>query len=118
MLIIFERHLFGSWDPDSYGSLETVIDPPLKTGQSTNHDNTSSQSTPDALEAKFGKNFSSTLGRFRHLGNNSVSRMRYNSTSNTGDVTRGESDAQVSALGVGFLGSSEDFLVESFFDLK
>jgi hypothetical protein len=45
----------------THGSLEGIIDPPLETSEGTDHDNTSSKTTPDTTKAKLAENLTSRL---------------------------------------------------------
>jgi len=115
---LFRRaYLFLGGDPDANSGLEGIIDPPLKAGQGSNHDNTGSKATPNSFEAKLREDLSSTLSTLGHLGHHGVSRVRDNGASNTSDVARSESDTQVLSLGVSLLRGGEDVLVKGLLNL-
>ena len=92
--------LLSGWDTKSDGGLEGVIDPPLKSSKSTDHDDTGAEAAPDACEAKLTEHFSGGLSTFRHLSYDCVGRVRHNSAGDTGNVAGSEGDTKVSSLGV------------------
>jgi hypothetical protein len=51
------------------------------------------------------------------LGDEGVGGVRNDGANNTGEITRGESDTELSSFGIGFLGLSEDVGVEELDNL-
>jgi hypothetical protein len=92
----------------------------LLTGQCTNHDNPSSQSsggelTPSDLACDLTKALA-LVGALAHLRNERISRMRDDGADNTGEVTRSKGNAKLDVLGVGLLGCGKDVSVEHLDD--
>ena len=111
--------LFGrcsSRGSHSHGSLECIIDPPLETSQSADHDNTSTETAPDAAETELAENLAGRLATLGHLGDDGVCRVGNNGTNYTSSVTRGEGDTELGRLRVGLLRGSEDVFVEHLDD--
>lgn len=90
----------------SNSGLEGIIDPPLQTSKSTNHNNSSSKSSPQSREPDIpidGLNtIHSTSSGFNiiQFGNHSVRRMRHNRAEDTSQVTRRESNRKLGRLAV------------------
>lgn len=108
-----------SLQPNS--SLESIINPPLKTSQSTNHDNSGSQSSPKSIKSNVFVNgfhiihsgsFSFHVVQFRDHG---VSWMRNDGTDDTGEVSWSESDTKLSEFRVFIFGfSGKNVIVKHF----
>lgn len=73
--------------------LECVVDPPLETGQGTNHDDSCSQTVPEALEADVAIDFLDlghdwgVAGLLVKDGDHGVSWVRHDGAEDTGPVT-------------------------------
>lgn len=100
----------GKTEPD----LDGVVDEPLGSGESTNHDNPRCQSLPDSHEAEFLQGLAGgrPLGSV-HLGDDSVGRMGDNSAEDTSDVTSSESDDELFTLGALVTGLGNDVPISS-----
>lgn len=94
-------------------NLESVVDPPLETSKRADHDDTGTETVPEAFEADAAVNLANRAALLVHNGNHGVSGVRHDSAENTSPVASKEGDHQLSVLGVGFAGSGEDVLVES-----
>lgn len=108
----------GSLETD--GSLEGIVDPPLETGEGTNHKNSGKETSPETRETNLGVDVTNTLTlvfRSVHLGDHSISGVRDDGAEDTSQVTGHESNGQLLGLGVLVLGLSEDVSVEEFDDL-
>ncbi len=104
------------------GSLKGVIDPPLETGQGSNHDDTGSQTLDhevgiSKLRGNGADGLALVLG-LAEKGHNGVGRVGDDGADNSGNVTRGEGDSKLGGLGVGVTRSSKHVRVEQFHDLK
>lgn len=103
------------------GSLEGIVDPPLKTSQGTDHQDTSTQtSSAELLDANLGGDLAEGLTLvlgLTDLGDQAVSRVGYNGADYTSDVTRSEGNTKLGGLAVGFLGGGEDVIIEHFHGL-
>ena len=103
----------------SDGSLEWIVNPPLKTCQGTDHDDSCQKSTPKSLESNFGVNLSNLWSswsfRFSlrvQLWDHGIGWVRNNSAENTGQVTWSEGNTKLGWLVVVFFSLSEDVIVE------
>lgn len=112
--------LESSWSLKTNSSLETVINPPLQSSQSTNHENSGCESIPESFKSNLSINFSNILhcGSFIfnrvQFGNHSISRVRNNGTNNTSQITRSKSHRQLSGFAVFvFRFGSENVSIES-----
>ena len=94
------------------GHLEGVVDPPLETGERTNHEDSGTETLPETLEADVSVDLASGATLLVHDGDHRVSGVRDDSAEDTGEVTGHEGDHELSGLGVGALGGGEDVLVE------
>lgn len=103
---------------ETAGHLEGVVDPPLETGEGTNHNDSCSETVPETLETDFAVDFFDLLTSWCvgfslvEDGDHGVGGVRNDSAEDTSPVTRQESDHELGILGVGVLGSGEDILVE------
>lgn len=95
------------------GNLESVVDPPLETGERADHDDTSAETIPQTSEADSSVDFADGAALLVHDGDKSVSGVRNNSTEDTSPVTGNEGDHQLEVLGVRFAGGGENVGVES-----
>jgi len=100
--------------------LEGIIDPPLETGQSTDHDNSCSETSPESAESDLAVDLlhgievrSATLEGVK-LGDHSISRLGDEGTENTSNITRSESDSELGGLAVFFLGLGANVFVDGF----
>jgi len=93
-------HLWGWWTGNAQGDLYTVVDEPLQSGQSTDHDDTGRQSVPHAAEAQ-GLGHAHGAGSLGlvQLGDHHISGMGDHGAEHTGDVASGEGHDQLLALG-------------------
>lgn len=110
---------FSSSGLETAGHLEGVVDPPLETGESTNHNDSCSETVPETLETDFAVDFFNLLASWC-VGfslvedrNHGVSRVRDDGAEDTSPVTRQEGNHELGVLRVGVLGGGEDVLVES-----
>lgn len=107
-------------DLETNSSLEAVVDPPLETGEGTDHQNSGSETSPETGESNLrvdqGHGSECTTIRLNvvKLGDHSVSRLRDQSAENTSNVTRSESNRELLSLAVLVFWFSEDISVESF----
>jgi len=98
--------------------LEGIVDPPLETSQSTDHDDSGTHTSPETIETDITVDFldvihSATTSLDRvELRDHSISGLGDQSAEDTGNITRSESDGELSGLGVFILGSGEDSSVE------
>ena len=105
---------------ESHSSFESVIDPPLETGEGTNHEDSGAKTSPETSHTDFGVDLrhiftQSSFGfDIVQLGHHSVGGVTHDGAENTGQVTRGEGNAQLSSLGVFILGLGKDILIELF----
>jgi len=101
--------------------LEGIVDPPLKTSESTDHENTSTETLcKKILHADFACDLSdgfSFVAGFSELGHEGVGGVRNDGANDTSDVTRSKCDLQLGGLRVLILGLREDVGVESLDDL-
>ena len=80
----------------SHGRLEGVVDPPLESGQSTNHDDSCAQTSPKSFETNVcidllnGISDSTISLNIVQLGINGISRVGDNSAENSCHITRGK----------------------------
>ena len=107
---ISEVSLSGSLEAAS--NLEGIVDPPLETGEGTNHENTGTEAGPKTIEANLFVDLASSSTTLVHNGHHSVGGVRDNSAEDTSPVTGHESDHQLEGLGVGVAGLGEDVGVE------
>jgi hypothetical protein len=98
---------------ETNGGLEAVVDPPLETGECAYHDDTHAETLPEAHEADLlDDSADASLGGLVELGHEGVCGVRDDGAENTGDVTGGEGDSELSGLAVGVLGVGEHVGVE------
>ena len=99
--------------------LESIVDPPLKTCKGTDHNNSGHETCPKTLESDFLINTAYFLSGWSRLvaltvkfADHSISRMGYNCTENTSQITWGKGDTQLSCLVIVFFAFSEDIVIE------
>lgn len=114
----------SSGGSETHGSFESIIDPPLETGQGTNHENSGSETSPQSSHSDFSVNFlyiftergfRFNVIQFRHpkLSKlHGIGGVGYDGAEDTGQITRGESDSKLGGFAVFALGFSENMLVE------
>lgn len=87
----------------------------------TNHDDTSTETfSGKGDNTDFFCNSAEALALVRRLAklrDEGVGRVRDDSAYNTSEIARGEGDAKLSTLAVGFLGLREDMSIEELYDL-
>ena len=113
--------LLATGGAHAHGRLERIVDPPLEAGQSTDHDDTSTE----ALGGKGNKtglggngtNGLALISGLAHQGDHGISGMGDDGANDTGEVTGSECDSELSGLAVGVLRSGEDVRVEELDDL-
>ena len=100
-------------------SLPSIVDPPLQTGESTDHQNTSGKTVPASLPAEelHSLHHRDLLSRVVHLGDARVEGVGDQSTEDTSNVTGGEGDGQLSGLAVRLTRLGEAVLVEQTDDV-
>lgn len=103
----------------SDGGLEGVVNPPLETGEGTDHDDPGHQSSPESRKSNFSidpSDFGCQRSLLTSFGvqfrNHCVSRVRNNGAEDTSKVTRGEGNAQLGSLIVVFFAFGENVVVE------
>ena len=95
---------FASGGLETASDLEGVIDPPLETGEGTNHDDSCTETVPETLETDFTVDFLNLLASWSIAvslvedGDHGVSGVRHNSAEDTSPVTRQEGDHELGAL--------------------
>ena len=111
---VINRHLMTSRGRISAEGLPGIVNPPLQTRKSTDHQNTRSQTVPASLPSQelHSLDHRDLLSRVVHLGHARVERMRDQRTEDTGNVTRSEGDRQLHGLAVGLARLREHVLVE------
>jgi len=97
---------------ETASNLEGIVDPPLETGKSTNHDDTGTKTSPETIESNSGVDLTNSATLLVHDTNHSVGGVRHNSAENTSPVTSHECDHELEVLGVGFTRCSENVRVE------
>jgi len=103
--------------------LERVVDPPLETSQSTDHDDSGTHTSPETIETDITVDLLDVIHSATtsldtvELRDHSISGLRDQGAENTCNVTRSESDGELSGLGVFILGSGEDSCVEHLYSL-
>ena len=97
---------------EAHSDLEGIVDPPLETGEGTNHENTGAEAGPEAVEANARVDLASGATLLVHDGDHGVSGVRHDSAEDTGPVTRHEGDHELEGLGVRVAGGGEDVGVE------
>jgi len=104
-----------------HNGLEGIVDPPLETSKSTDHEDTSTKTlSHKVLNTDLASNLAEGLAlvlSLSELRDERVGRVRDDSADDTGEVTGSEGDAELSSLGVGLLGLGEDVGVEHLDDL-
>jgi hypothetical protein len=100
-------------------SLEGIVNPPLQTSQSTDHENPCTETSPESLETNLAiylrdllAERSSFLSLAVKFANHGVGWVRDDGTEDTCKVTGGESHSQLGWFGVGLLTLGEDVVVE------
>ncbi len=107
-------HLWGRGAGKSELDLHTVIDEPLQSSQGTDHNDPRSETSPHSSEAKgLGRRANGGALGFVHVGHNSVGRVGHNSAEDTSDVTSGECDQKLLALGAFSSRLGHNILVKS-----
>lgn len=108
----------------SDGRLEGVVNPPLESGQSTDHDDSCAQTSPKSLETNVSINLlngisDSTISLdIVQLRNNGICRVGDNGAEDSCQITRGEGNRELSSSGVLVLGLLvKDSLVDLFHNL-
>lgn len=79
------------------GNLEGIVDEPLEGGEGTDHEDTETETTPDARGAELGEDGTNTRGGLIlvELGDDGVSGVRDDGAEDTSDVTGGGSDGEL-----------------------
>merc|ERR1712211_161823 len=107
-------HLWWRRTGQTESNLDTIIDEPLESGKSTNHDDPGTKTCPESLESKvidcLSKTSARSLVEVRHEG---VSGLGDNGAEDTSDVAGGESDHQLLSLGALGPGLGDHVLVKS-----
>ena len=82
--------------------LPGIINPPLETGESTDHEDTSAESVPASLPSQdlHGLEHRDLLRRVVHLRHAGIERVRHQRAEHTGDVARRERHRQLRRLAV------------------
>ena len=90
--LLFAASSSGGLESDH--SLEAIVDPPLKTSEGTDHDDSGHETSPETLESDFGvdgANFVSQRARNVSLGNqlgkDGICGVRDDGTEDTSEVT-------------------------------
>jgi hypothetical protein len=100
----------------STGRLEGIVDPPLKSGQGSDHENTDSKSSSgESLESDLvvdGSDGLTLVLGLSELGDHGIGWVRDDGTNNSGQISRSKGDGELSSLSVGVLWLGEDVLVE------
>ena len=97
--------------------LEWVVDPPLKTSESSDHEDSCSKTLPESIETNLTVDLSGlNRGWFIAFtlvddGDHSVSRVGHDSAEDTSPVSWCESDWQLSWFAVAWLWCSQDIIV-------
>ena len=111
-----QRRLLATGGTHTHGRLERVVDPPLESSKRTNHNHTRAETTRRKFrKPDFRRNLSDRLAavcRLAHLRDERVCRVRDDGADDTGEVTGGEGDTELSTLAVGVFGGGEDVAVE------
>ena len=99
--------------------LPGIVDPPLETSESTDHQNTSGKTVPASLPAEelHSLHHRDLLSRVVHLGDARVEGVGDEGTEDTSNVTRGEGDGQLGGLAVALTRLGEAVLVEQSDDV-
>lgn len=106
----------------AYCGLESIVDPPLETSESTDHQDSGKETSPQALESDLSINSADflpsgslffTLGV--KLGDDSISGMRNDSAEDTSEISWSKSDAQLCCLVVVFLALGENVVIEELY---
>jgi len=84
----------------------------LETGEGTNHEDTGTETSPEAGETDSAVNLASGATLLVHDGDHGVSGVRHNSAENTSPVTSHEGNHKLEVLGVALTGGSENVGVE------
>ena len=104
---------------ESYGSFETIVNPPLKSSKGTDHDDSREKTSPKSLESDIGVNlgnlwsgWSLWLSLWVKQRYHCVSWVRNDCAENTSQITWGECNTELSWLVVVFFSLGEDVVVE------
>ena len=97
---------------ETASNLKGIVDPPLETGKSTNHDDTGTKTSPETIESNSGVDLTNSATLLVHDTNHSVSGVRHNSAENTSPVAGHESDHKLEVLRVSVTRSSEHVAVQ------
>lgn len=107
----------------SHGRLKGVVDPPLESGQSTDHNNSCAQTSPKSLETNVcidllnGISDSTISLDIVQLRNDGISRVGDNGAEDSCQITRGEGNRELSSSRVLVLGLLvKDSLVDLLHD--
>jgi len=103
----------GAGGLEAGGGLEGVVDEPLETSESTDHEDPDTKTLPEAIEADIVVDGSGGTTILVHDGDHGVSGVGDNSAEDTSEVTRHEGNRELGSLGVRVLGGGEDVSVES-----
>lgn len=120
MICVFLYCSFSSSGLKTAGYLEWIINPPLETGEGTDHDNSCSKSIPETSETDFTVDILNLLTYwgiwwfFVKDWDHNISGVWDDSAEDTSPVTWEESDHKLEVLWVGVLGVCENVFVESF----
>jgi len=113
--LLLERlgHLGRWWAGQTEEDLDRVVDEPLQGGQRSNHDDPGAKTLPHACKAEFlGGTDEVASSGIVQLGHDGISRVGYDGTENTSDVTSCECDHQLFGLVALSAGFGHDKLVE------
>lgn len=108
-------HLGGWWTWHGEGDLDTVVDEPLGGCESTDHDDSGNQTSPQASEAELLGDVQGRgalgLVQFR---DDCVGWVRHDGAEDTGNITSGEGDDQLFSLGALGARLGHDVSVQEF----
>ena len=113
---IYKLRLLATRSTHTHGRLEGIVDPPLEASEGTNHDHTGTETLGgQAGDTDFASDLAETLApvlSLAHERDERVSGVGDDGADDTGEVTGGEGDTELSTLAVGFFGGGEDVAVE------
>ena len=93
-------HLWGRGTGEPELDLDTVVDEPLERGEGTDHDDPGTETGPQTCEAEVaGRRAEGGALGLVHVGHDGVGGVGDHGAEHTGDVTGGEGDDQLLALG-------------------
>jgi len=95
------------------GDLNSIVDEPLESSQSTDHDDTGEQSLPQTSETKLLSNTNGSGAlTLVQLGDNGISRVRHDGTEDTSNLTSCECHYQLLRLAALFTWLGDHILVQ------